>query len=376
MLKISDILKKTRKSRNTKSSRADKKSDSEETRDENTKVIPPPKETDKKIKKSKKRKEKSEPAVVFASSAHTQRNNTKAVNIFKETISLAEEMNSLSSDNWHSFKEKAVKAINELIEILRSDENALLSIFFGDYCSSKGSIYQHSVNVCVLTLYLAIYLEYSQEQLRQAGLAALLHDIGLIQFDELISKNKRFDADEYNEVKRHPLCGRDILAGLSSDIDKGLLDVVSQEHERLDGSGYPNALKADDICEAAKLVGLVDVYESMMHARPYRNKFKSEDVIKGFIKQKAKFEYKFLKMLIDLLGIFPVTTYVKLNTKETGVIIKQNFQMPLKPIVSITHSAQGQKTDTPKAIDLASNFSIYIQECYTSNEITDEKNSE
>jgi len=203
----------------------------------------------------------------------------------------------------------------------------------------------------------------------------LLHDVGLVKYDDLISQNKRFGVDEYNEVKKHPIAGRNIMEKIG-DINVEILDVISQEHERLDGSGYPYGLEEKDISEKARLIGLVDSYESMMHVRPYRNKFKSEEVIKFFTQHKVRFEYKFIKALIDLVGVFSITTPVNLNTREIGVVIKQNYQMPLKPVVNITHNAQGQKIDSPKAIDLASNFSIYIQESFISHKIKDEKNGE
>lgn len=370
MLKISDILKKNKKKQAAVLSKAKAKTTANELGKGNPEVKKTVLEIKPKTHRKKEKKSSSESVPL------SKTNNDEAVKIYQETISIAEQMENLSADNWENFQLKALKSIDGFIKILQDDENTLVSLFFSDYASLNAYLYQHSVNVSILTIYIARFLKYGQDELRQIGLAALLHDIGLIQFNSLISRNKRFDAEEYNEVKKHPLAGREMLESVSSNINTLILDVVSQEHERLDGSGYPNALESDSMTEAAKLIGLIDAYESMMHIRPYREKYKSEEVIKWFIEHKSQFEYKLLKTLIDLIGIFPLSTAVKLNTKEIGVIVGQNLRMPLKPLVRITHSVQGQILDKPKEVDLASNFSIYIQECLMSYNSKDENNNE
>ncbi len=376
MLKISDILKKSRKKREAKSLSSEKKTASKEVRNESAQVNKTPQDIQKEELVKPQNTEKEPPPVSAVEPIQLESaDNQKAVKVYKEAISIAEQMEGLSSLKWGAFSKSAKRIIDKFINIFESDENALLRLFFGDYYSFKGYLFQHSVNVCILSLYIARSLKYNRDYLQQIGIAALLHDIGLLKYDDLISQNKRFGADEYNEVKKHPIAGRNIMERISN-IDVEILDVISQEHERLDGSGYPYALEEKDISEKARLIGLVDSYESMMHVRPYRDKFKSEEVIKFFTQYKVRFEYKFIKALIDLVGVFPVTTPVKLNTREIGVVIKQNYQMPLKPVVKITHSAQGQKIDSPKAIDLSSNFSIYIQECFISHKTKDEKDSE
>ena len=300
----------------------------------------------------------------------------EAVSVYKKAISSIENMEKLSAEDWEGFIENSKEIIDRFLDILENEEDSLLVLFFRDYYSFKGYLYQHAVNVCMLVLYIAKFLNYNQEQLYQLGLAALVHDIGLFKYDSLVNQNKRFSNDEYDEIKKHPIAGKNILEKISGSIRQEVLDVVIQEHERLDGSGYPYSLQEKDICEGAKLIGLIDEYESMMHVRPYRDKYKSEEVVKHITQQKDKFDYRFLKTLIDLISVFSVTTQVRLNTREVGVVVKQAHQMPLKPVVKITHNAQGQKLDSPKAVELSSNFSIYIQECFINHNKKQEKNSE
>lgn len=101
------------------------------------------------------------------------------------------------------------------------------------------------------------------------GVMGLVHDIGKIGVPvDILSKPRALHAVEYELVKRHVQMGYDILARLS--FKWPVADVVLQHHERLDGSGYPNALKGRDVRLEARILAAADVLESMASQRPYR----------------------------------------------------------------------------------------------------------
>ena len=254
--------------------------------------------------------------------------------------------------------------IEALIDSLLQDENQLLRLFLGEYFTEQGYIYQHSVNVAILCARLGIALHYSRARLQQLSLAAFLHDIGLAGYADIISQPRRLNEAEYAEVKKHPLAAKEHLKYHMQEIDSVILEVVGQEHERLDGSGYPYNLSGQDINEYAKIIGLADVYEAVLHKRPYREKMSCLEAVKHLLAIKSAFEYKFLKTLLDTVGVFPVMTMIKLSTRESGIVIQQNSQMPLRPVIEITHNTQGQTISEPKQLNLAANFSVYIQDCF------------
>ncbi|MBU1087199.1 MAG: HD domain-containing protein [Candidatus Omnitrophica bacterium] len=272
-------------------------------------------------------------------------------------------MNPLDNGQKGSFT-AAEDVVEQFIALLSAEANQLLRLFFAEYSFEKGYIYQNSVNVCILCLKLAMALNYDPMRLKQIGLAALVHDIGIINYDNLISRPARFSDNDYLEVKKHPIIGKEILKKIAHDLNFEIFDVIHQEHERIDGSGYPYGLKDKEICEYARLIGVADVYEAMTHSRPYRKKLGHLKVIKELLQDKAKFENKFLKTLIDEVGIFPLMSVVKLNTKEIAEIIGQNQKMPLRPVIKVTHDAHGQKLLQAKPIDLSKNFSVYILDVY------------
>ena len=79
------------------------------------------------------------------------------------------------------------------------------------------------------------------------------------------------------------------------------------------------------------------------------------------LRQKQLFDHRYLKTIINTVGIFPVGTIVELNTKEIGIVLQQAEKMPLRPLIAVTHNAQRQTLSEHKKIDLATNFSVYIK---------------
>jgi len=255
------------------------------------------------------------------------------------------------------------EAVEKLADTLSSGNNEeLLKICSADYIKVEDYLYGHAVNVAILAIEIGIELGYERGRLVELGIASLVHDIGLVKYLDIINQNKILDKEEHDKIKEHPNAGAEILNRISKEIGPGIIEVVKQEHERIDGSGYPLGLKGDEISEFAKIIGLVDVYESKLHSRPYRAKFKSLETINAIIKAKQAFESQFIKILIERVGIFPVGIQVRLNTKEIGVVVKENPQLALRPVVNILFDAQKKKLREPKQIDLAENPIIYIED--------------
>ncbi len=374
MLRISDILKKVKargkakeqekpqeKKTFKKSLKFDQpkpKSDTRDVKPEIQKAKPPTSASDQEKKVSPK------PSLPESEASPVRIDEGTVTGVYKEAVSWAEQIMAPFIVEGEKLIKQANNLVEKNIDLLRKDADLLLRLFFQDYSVGKGYLYQHPVNVCILSLKMGLELNYNYTQLKQLGLAALLHDIGSAKFDELISQPRRLNSNEYNEIKNHPILSQDILKKFAQELNFEIFDVIRQEHERIDGSGYPYGLKGDEICADAKLIGLADVYEALLHSRPHRPKFGCLETIKMILSEKNVFEQKLIKCLINNLGIFPVGTLVKLNTKEIGIVITQTPQMPLRPVIDITHNSNEKKLEAPKRVDLAGNFAIYIKDCF------------
>ncbi len=261
------------------------------------------------------------------------------------------------------FKSGFLAAIEKALDFFSSGSRELLQLSLADYRNKEDSLYCHAVNVMIISLELGTGLGYNRQQLLELGVASLLHDIGSIKYLELINKEGNLSDEELRKVKEHPFSGLEILNKMGGEFMAGTVQVISQEHERLDGSGYPKGLRDDQINEYAQIVGLVDVYEAMTHLRPYRVKFSPPKAMNAILSKKNGFSTKILKIFLEKIGIFPVGSMVRLNTKEIGVVYKENQGLPLRPKVEVRLDENGNKLVSPKQIDLATNLLVCIEEC-------------
>jgi HD-GYP domain-containing protein (c-di-GMP phosphodiesterase class II) len=100
---------------------------------------------------------------------------------------------------------------------------------------------------------------------------ALLHDIGKISLDaEILSKPGPLDAEERLQVRQHPMQSAQVVSRV--ELFKGAVDIVRHHHERPDGQGYPDGLKADEIPMGARILNVADAFDAMTSDRPYRGK--------------------------------------------------------------------------------------------------------
>ncbi len=287
----------------------------------------------------------------------------RARDCYRELLDWAKKVYKLEFVLEPDFKARFTLIIEKELAVLNSEGKELLKLCLADYENREDALYSHVVNVSLIALELGRGLGYEKQQLVELGVAGFMHDIGIIKFLDLINKNGKLSDGEFQKVKEHPLNGLEIINKIGGEFIPGLIVVIAQEHERLDGSGYPKGLKDDEIKESAQIVGVADVYEAMIHSRPYRVRFSPPKTINAILNQKNSFSPKVLKVLLERIGVFPVGTMVRLNTKEVGMVVKENQGLPLRPLVTVMFDESGKKVAQPKQIDLSSNLMICIEEC-------------
>ncbi|MFH1550707.1 MAG: HD-GYP domain-containing protein [Planctomycetota bacterium] len=151
----------------------------------------------------------------------------------------------------------------------------LFSIASHDYYT-----YTHSVNVCTYGLATAASMGIeNRDILHDFGVGALLHDIGKAKISEdIICKPGSLDTNEWEEVKRHPLYGGELLK-VCGGVSSGSMEVVLGHHEKIDGSGYPEGLSGSEVPMFARLAAVVDVYDALTTVRSYKNAMNSFDAL-------------------------------------------------------------------------------------------------
>jgi len=230
---------------------------------------------------------------------------------------------------------------------------AVLQCDAGDYLDN-------AVNVAIVSVKIAEALRYESAKLEQIALAGLLHDLGMFVLpDTLLYKTGTLTEEERQEMQKHPQHG----ARLFKDLEEAyplVGRVILQEHERWNGTGYPNRLAGNQIDEMALIIGLADVFDALMNARPYRRGMSPHQAIRALlVSGKTVFPYHLLKALVDQLSVYPLGTTVRLNTGETGVVAQLNRRYPLRPVLQVSRSGH---VPGSKAVDLRVETSLHIVE--------------
>lgn len=199
--------------------------------------------------------------------------------------------------------------------------------------------YNHSLNVGIYSVLIGNWFGYDEQTLRQLAMAGLLHDAGKAKISAgILKKPSRLTDEEFEEMKRHPLYGYDLVnntAGLSRHIAMAVL----QHHERENGGGYPLRLSADTIHPYAKIVAVADVYDAVTSDRVYQAKrppYVAADIImeESFRTLDPVIVQKFLQRITA----FFFTDKVRLNNGLTGTIVNVN---PLRPTRPLVQTAEG-----------------------------------
>ncbi|MCP2604668.1 response regulator [Candidatus Aminicenantes bacterium AH-873-B07] len=144
-------------------------------------------------------------------------------------------------------------------------------------------------------------LGLSEENLKNLEHAAILHDIGKIGINgKIIGKPGGLTTEEWEDIKKHPIMGREILEGI--DPLKRTAKIVEEHHEHYDGSGYPKGLKKNEILLEARILAAVDACDAMTSFRPYRKALSMEEIIKELRKHAGtQFDPQVVEILIKLL---------------------------------------------------------------------------
>jgi response regulator RpfG family c-di-GMP phosphodiesterase len=140
----------------------------------------------------------------------------------------------------------------------------------------------HSVRVGKYSEVIAREMGWSDDEVEGITIAGYLHDIGKLIVDlSVINSPERFSAKDSKEMSRHPSAGYEILSPISHPYADIPL-MARYHHERMDGNGYPDGLKGDQIPTGARIVTLADSFDAMTTDRPYRKKLPLEDVLEDF----------------------------------------------------------------------------------------------
>ena len=225
------------------------------------------------------------------------------------------------------------------------------------------STYSHCINVCALSVLLALWMKLPKAKVRDIAVGSLLHDIGYtsMKFDYL-----NCIYDECNEMEQKELM-KHVVYGYSSVIKEDWLTLVSKDiilchHERMDGSGYPFHKTADKIKIGSKIVAVCDEFDSKVYGYLVP-KMKVHDAINYIISQAGvKFDFDIVNCFMESVAAYPNGTIVITNKGEKGIVLRQNSKCPTRPVIHLITDENGKKYTSWVEKDLKKELTLFIRD--------------
>ena len=217
--------------------------------------------------------------------------------------------------------------------------------------------YLHSVSVCALMINLARGMRLSEDLVREAGMAGLLHDVGKLAIpDEILLKPSKLDDVEFQIVRDHPLAGYKILAA-SGGVSAATLDVCLHHHEKMDGTGYPNKRNGDELNLLTRMASICDVYDAITSQRSYNSPWTPSDALAQMQSWRGHFDQMILRSFVESLQILPIGTLLQLTNEHLAIVIGETDGDYSLPNVRIFYSIE--KAATIDFYDIEISRSVY-----------------
>ncbi|HHW60863.1 MAG TPA: HD-GYP domain-containing protein [Syntrophomonadaceae bacterium] len=254
--------------------------------------------------------------------------------VYKDSLAVTREF-MLEAKLGKPIDEKEINATVEMLVCQVFDQNDLFHQM--RIMKEKDEyLFTHSVNVSLLCILIGRWMKYSDEKIKELGLAGLLHDIGKVKVpDHILQKPDTLTPEEFEVVKKHTIDGYNLLVDLPW-INESMANAVLMHHERADGSGYPLGLKGVKINNYASIVAVADVYDAMTSERIYSDKVSPYTAVETLWNDSfGKLDPRISKVFYDKITDFYVGNEVLLSNNERGLVVYIDPGQPTRPIIKV-----------------------------------------
>lgn len=254
---------------------------------------------------------------------------------------------------------KSLNSVNNMIDYIIGQKNINLNLYevstFDDYT------YIHCVDTCIMSVFLGTTLNLNNDQIKELGIASILHDIGKLKVpNEIINKRGSLTDEEYSIIKKHPIYGYDILKQYGS-FSKSIMFGLLQHHERFDGNGYPFGISGRNISLYSRIISVCDVFTAVSANRSYRKRFDPNEAYELILSGSGTmFDPDIIIDFKNTFAVYPLGCNVMLSDGVEGFVIKQNKCFPDRPIIRVTYNSLTKEKIAPYEINLIENTSVTI----------------
>jgi hypothetical protein len=275
-----------------------------------------------------------------------------------------------------SAAEEVVAMVDRFHRIDPEDEGPsvlMINAFSSGQEPETFSLEDHLLNTAALSTYLYLDRFGERQRLVRLALAALVHDVGMALLpSEIFSYgDTQLKPEELESLSRHTLESASLLASWDEPL-ASLAEVVAQEHERFDGSGYPRGLAGEEISLEARILGLVDTYEAMTHRRFYKTLQAPHDAMRSLLNFGPRlFGRELFQLAVRRFTMYPLGSLVELSSLEQGLVVGSNNDNPMRPWVFVAGGREAWRPSRPRLVDLREQKLIHITRCFAPPEFNE-----
>lgn len=239
-------------------------------------------------------------------------------------------------NNLRNNPRQAIEGTGELIDtmvtgLLSSKEDILQVI---NMKNSDQSTYYHAINVSTLALLLGKALNLSESSMHLLGVSAMLHDLGLIEIPtQILRKKEPPTPAEIHIYQQHAIKGLRLAERLKI-VPPEVMEVIGSHHELMDGSGYPQGIKAARLSPLTRIVGMINAYDNLCNPMDSSRAKTPFEAMSMLYRQGGKlYDMELVTAFITNMGVYPPGTVVRLADGTLGMVVTVNQHALLKPTV-------------------------------------------
>lgn len=267
--------------------------------------------------------------------------------------------------------------VKDIISMVKDSESYILR--FAELLNTKNRPYfiTHAVRTTIIALTIASKLNnprIAPHKVIEVGISCILHEAGMLKIPpEIYNKEGSLSPEEKKTISLHPLLGyrmikdiKELHPPLSQDILLGILE----HHERENGSGYPQKLHNSQISLYGKIIAIACSYDAQISSRPFRSEKDAHTSIATLLKDMENlYDKDILLPLLESLSLYPVGSYVIMNSKAIGVVSKPNQEKPRYPIVKLLVDENRHRYKEPPFLQTSEEDNGKIVRVLTSTEV-------
>jgi len=247
---------------------------------------------------------------------------------------------------------KVESIVGPVVNAILKQPDAL--VLLANLRNRQGYFQSHAINSCILASAFGRFLGLNSDELHKLASGMILLDIGNTRVPEdILYKEGALNDEELREIHKHVFYSVKLL-NQSVGVDEDIINMALTHHERIDGSGYPNALSGKMVPVYGRIAAIIDCFDAMIRQRAHARSMSPHAALQEVYRWRGKlFQDVLVDFLMQTLGTYPCGSLVELNSGEIALVITQNPEQKLKPVVLPLMDREGRRYSQFKALDLS-----------------------